>query len=191
MFNQSTTGLSHLALPTGFGQRDTESPLNMKNEAKQILNIPEPQNATKYRNVVAQKKTKGGNQYWIRVVQQVGASGIAVEQEANQINPNNPEKIEANELLKPKLEDLSNEDIREGKQSYKQDSLSQEGNDKSKVFIFNRSDNNLPSIVTIEDKNPAELFRGASNSLVEIEANFGDDSPNDETQQSHSDIEIK
>ena len=39
----------------------------------------------------------------------------------------------------------------------------------------------MPSIVTIEDKNPAELFRGASNSLVEIEANFGDDSPNDET----------
>ena len=188
MFNQSTAGLSHLALPTGFGQRDIESPLQMKNEAKQILNIPEPQNATKYRNVVAQRKTKGGNQYWIRVVQQVGASGIAIEQEANQINPNTPDKIEANELLKPKLEDLSNEDNGEDKQSYKQDSLSPEGNDKSKVFLFNRSDNNMPSIVTIEDKNPAELFRGASNSLVEIEANFGDDSRNDETQQSHSDI---
>ena len=94
-------------------------------------------------------------------------------------------------MSKPKSQEISQEDIKDVKNSIKQESSSPEANDKSKVYLFSRSINNIPSIVTIEDKNPAELFRGASNSLREIAANFGDDSRNDDSQQVHSDIELK
>lgn len=153
-----------------------DSPVKMKLiEEKRILNpSPNNQNSTKFRNIVAQKKTKGGKQYWISVVNQQQnhqIDPVVVTNPTGEVLPNGNEQKPVEDIELP-IADRQIEEL---------DPMSPENNNDGKGFQFSRDGPHRPSIVAGGGLDPEEkpgLFRGGSNSLREIAANFEEENNN-------------